>query len=336
MLALLLQITVPAISPDPAAAPDVATVVSGIMDQIIAAAAPQVHATGMAMWRGLAAILIAWTGLRIAFTGDFRPWDVVRIVIALWFPWAMLTFYNTPLPGSTRSFTAAITEGGNWLQGVLIANTGEDYLVSFSRLSQNFFARASSMELGSGSGMMDIILNGFTNLSCLFMSFLHTVIFELFLLLILLCLVVIYAVSMGQVIWAQLALGVLLILGPLFIPFLLVEPLAFLFWGWFKGMFTYTLYGAIAAALMRVFLAASMGWIEAIMNGPPPGNSFWWHSSAWFLSVVPLVTAGLLSSLMIGTLASQIVSGGGAGGGIMGLVGQAASGISKLKTGGAV
>ena len=102
------------------------------------------------------------------------------------------------------------------------------------------------------------------------MSFLHTVIFELFLLLILLCLVVIYAVSMGQVIWAQLALGVLLILGPLFIPFLLVEPLAFLFWGWFKGMFTYTLYGAIAAALMRVFLAASMGWIEAIMNGPPP------------------------------------------------------------------
>ena len=101
-------------------------------------------------------------------------------------------------------------------------------------------------------------------------------------------------------------------------------------------MFTYTLYGAIAAALMRVFLAASMGWIEAIMNGPPPGNSFWWHSTAWFLSIVPLVTAGLLSSLMIGTLASQIVSGGGAGGGIMGLVGQAASGISKIKTGGAV
>ena len=325
MLMLMLQL-VPTIPPDPAAAPDVATVVSGIMDQIIAAAAPQVQATGMAMWRGLAAILVAWTGLRIAFTGDFRPWDLVRIVIALWFPWAMLSFYNTPLPGSTLSFTAAITEGGNWLQGVLIANTGEDYLVSFTRLSQNFFARASSMELGSGSGMLDIVLNGLTNLSYLFMAFLHTIIFELFLLLILLCLVVIYAVSMGQVIWAQLALGVLLILGPLFIPFLLVEPLAFLFWGWFKGMFTYTLYGAIAAALMRVFLAASMGWIEAIMNGPPPGNSFWWHSTAWFLSIVPLVTAGLLSSLMIGTLASQIVSGGGAGGGIMGLVGQAASG----------
>ena len=75
MLMLMLQL-VPTIPADPAAAPDVATVVSGIMDQIIAAAAPQVQATGMAMWRGLAAILVAWTGLRIAFTGDFRPWDL--------------------------------------------------------------------------------------------------------------------------------------------------------------------------------------------------------------------------------------------------------------------
>ena len=54
------------------------------------------------------------------------------------------------------------------------------------------------------------------------------------------------------------------------------------------------------------------------------------------MQINTLVTAGLLSSLMIGTLASQILSGGGAGGGIMGLVGQAASGISKIKTGGAV
>ena len=98
-------------------------------------------------------------------------------------------------------------------------------------------------------------------------------------------------------------------------------------------MFTYTLYGAIAAALMRVFLAASMGWIEAIMNGPSPGNSFWWHSSAWFLSVVPLVTAGILSSLMIGTLASQIVSSGGAGGGIMGSRWMSGNWISRFATG---
>ena len=313
---------VPAIPADPAAAPDPATVVSAIMDQVALAAAPQIHTSGFGLWRGLAAILVVWTGLRVAFTGDFRPWDVVRVVIALWFPWAMLTFYHDPLPGSTRSFTAAITDGGEWLQLMLIANTGEDFIVSFSELSRNLFARAEAMELGTGGGIMDIIMNGLTDLSYLLMSFLHTIIFELFLLFILLCLIVIYAVSMAQVLWAQLALGVLLILGPLFIPFLLVEPLAFLFWGWFKSMFTYTLYGAIAAALMRVFLAASIGWMDAIVSGPPPNTNFLWHSTAWFFSIVPLTVAGLLSSLMIGQLASQI-TGGGAGGGIMGMIGEA-------------
>ena len=78
---MMLQL-VPTIPTDPAAAPDPATVVSGIMDQVILAAAPQVHAAGLDLWRGLAAILIVWTGLRIAFTGDFRPWDIVRVVIA--------------------------------------------------------------------------------------------------------------------------------------------------------------------------------------------------------------------------------------------------------------
>ena len=110
---------------------------------------------------------------------------------------------------------------------MLIANTGEDFIVSFSELSRNLFARAEAMELGTGGGIMDIIMNGLTDLSYLLMSFLHTIIFELFLLFILLCLIVIYAVSMAQALWAQLALGVLLILGPFFIPFILVEPLAF-------------------------------------------------------------------------------------------------------------
>ena len=95
-------------------------------------------------------------------------------------------------------------------------------------------------------------------------------------------------------------------------------------------MFTYTLYGAKAAALMRVFLAASIGWMNAIVNGPPPDTNMLWHSTAWFLSIVPLTIAGLLSSLMIGQLASQI-TGGGAGGGIMGMIGQAGQSLSKFK-----
>ena len=50
------------------------------------------------------------------------------------------------------------------------------------------------------------------------------------------------AVTYAQVIWAQVALALLIILGPIFIPFMVFEPLAFLFWGWFRAMITYSLY----------------------------------------------------------------------------------------------
>ena len=64
--------------------------------------------------------------------------------------------------------------------------------------------------------------------------------------LLILMLIVLFAVTYAQVIWAQIALAILIILGPIFIPFLVFEPLAFLFWGWFKGMLTYSLYAVIA------------------------------------------------------------------------------------------
>ena len=73
--------------------------------------------------------------------------------------------------------------------------------------------------------------------------------------LLILMLIVLFAVTYAQVIWAQIALAILIILGPIFIPFLVFEPLAFLFWGWFKGMLTYSLYAVIAGCVLRVFSA---------------------------------------------------------------------------------
>ncbi len=71
--------------------------------------------------------------------------------------------------------------------------------------------------------------------------------------LLVLLLIVLFAVTYAQVIWAQIALAILIILGPIFIPFLVFEPLSFLFWGWFKGMLTYSLYAVIAGCVLRVF-----------------------------------------------------------------------------------
>ena len=46
------------------------------------------------------------------------------------------------------------------------------------------------------------------------------------------------------------------------IPWLVFEPMAFLFWGWLRSMITFALYGAIAGAIMRVFMSVSLGYLD--------------------------------------------------------------------------
>ena len=82
--------------------------------------------------------------------------------------------------------------------------------------------------------------------------------------LLVLMLIVLFAVTYAQVIWAQIALAILIILGPIFIPFLVFEPMAFLFWGWFKGMLTYSLYAVIAGCVLRVFSAVGIAYITTL------------------------------------------------------------------------
>ena len=121
------------------------------------------------------------------------------------------------------------------------------------------------------------------------------------------------AVTYAQVIWAQIALAILIILGPIFIPFLVFEPLSFLFWGWFRGMITYSLYAVIAGAVLRVFSAVGISYITSFGNANLDMRSLM-DVGLWMLAVVPLFVAGMLASLKCGELASMLVTSTGAAG----------------------
>ena len=64
---------------------DFINILDTVLRQLTDGAAPDIWDTGMALWRGMAALLVVWTGLRIAFTGDFQAWELIRLVFALWF-----------------------------------------------------------------------------------------------------------------------------------------------------------------------------------------------------------------------------------------------------------
>ena len=317
---LLLQVPppdpfVPTIPQNPAGALDTKGFMDVILADITATAGPDMWNTGMLLLRGLAAILVVWTGVRVAFEGDPRPWDLIRLVMAISIPWGMMAFYMTPMPGTGLTFPGAITEGGNWIQRTLIGNVATDWMDTYMVLAQNMFNRGTGTD--SSSGLLWMIWTGLTNISSIILGAINTLIFQVFLMLVALILLAIYSITMAQVMWAQIALAILMILGPLFIPFLVIEPLSFLFWGWFKALWTYSLYGALAAAIMRVFMGISRGYINAIMGAGPGADDFW-QAVAWTVALLPLMVAALIAALGVGSLATQLVSGGGGGGGGMG------------------
>ncbi len=289
------------------------------LESLTAAAGGEIFTLGNQMFGGLALIVIVLSGLKIAFGGGLQPWELMRVVIGIWIPWVMLQFYTTNLPGMVFTFPHMIVAGGNWLNDLLVddsvASVQEELTKLFKELSD---AQEAAVESGD---LLDVLTSGFQATMTQITAFFVVLFMALMML-------VLSAVTYAQVIWAQIALAILIIVGPIFIPFLVFEPMAFLFWGWFRAMITYSLYAVIAGAVLRVFSAVGIAFITSMGQADLNFTSLM-DVGLWMLAVVPFFIAGILASLKIGELASMLVTGGGAGGsGLMGMVSTAGMAVA--------
>ena len=289
------------------------------LESLTAAAGAEIFTLGNQMLGGLALIVIVLSGLKIAFGGGLQPWELMRVVIGIWIPWVMLQFYTVNLPRMGFTFPHMIVAGGNWLNDLLVddsvASVQEELTKLFKELSD---AQEAAVESGD---LLDVLTSGFQATMTEITAFFVVLFMALMML-------VLSAVTYAQVIWAQIALAILIIVGPIFIPFLVFEPLAFLFWGWFRAMITYSLYAVIAGAVLRVFSAVGIAFITSMGQADLNFTSLM-DVGLWMLAVVPFFIAGMLASLKIGELASMLVTGGGAGGsGLMGMVSTAGMAVA--------
>ena len=293
------------------------------LEGLTVAAGGEIFTTGNAMLGFLALIVVVLTGLKIAFSGNIQPWELVRVVIGVWIPWVMLQFYTTNIPGMAFTFPGMIAAGGNWLHDLLIGDTIYSLQTELANLVRSLAAsQAAQAQQGD-------VMNIFTSGMHASMTAVAGFVMVLFMVLMLLLLA---AVTYAQVIWAQVALAILIILGPIFIPFLVFDPLSFLFWGWFRAMLTYSFYAVIAGAVLRVFSAVGISYITSLANANLDIQSFM-DVGLWTLAVVPFFIAGMLAALKCGELASMLVTGGGAAG--SGLMGMAATAGTVAASGGA-
>ena len=284
-----------------------------VLDAVVGGAAPDVLALGNQLWAALAAVVVAWSGLRIAYSGTFQPWALVRVVMAVAIPRTLLHYYSVPVPGVGLTFPATVAAGGTWLQALFISDV---VTVGYTEMTALVRAFAERLDAAwSGGSLMTIVTEGLR----VFLSSLVSLAMGTPLVL---GLVALFCLTYAQVIWAQVATAIAILLGPVFIPWLVFEPLAFLFWGWFRTLMVYTLYGVVAGAILRVFMGVGMGYVTTYtgaLAGTGPTDPA--ELGLWVVVLLPLVVSGLMAGMKVGELSAMLVSGSGAvGSGLMALV----------------
>ena len=237
----------------------------------------------------------------------------MRVVLGIAIPRTLLHYYSVTIPGVGLTFPATVAAGGIWLQNLFISDVVGVGYTEMTALVQAFAAQLGAA--WSSGSLVTVVTEGVN----VFFSSLVSLVMGVPLVL---GLVALFCLTYAQVIWAQVAIAIVILLGPVFIPWLLFEPLAFLFWGWFRTLMVYTLYGVVAGAVLRVFMGVGMGYVTtytgALMG---TGSSDPAELGLWVVVLLPLVVSGLMAGLKVGELAAMLVSGSGSvGSGLMALV----------------
>jgi hypothetical protein len=273
------------------------------LNDMASAVTPGVGNAGMTLWQSLAVLMIVWTGTQMALAGRGLNMEaVVRLIITLSIPLGMLQFYVTPLYGGLN-VPDLITGMGGWIQvqlsdpSVQQFNQGVMGLGTQIWQALTFTADPDAGTLARVAGFLDALLDLVIGVPMVVLLWVVNLLVSAF--------------GLAQVIWGQFGLTVALMLGPIFIPWIVFPPLSFLFWGWLRTLLTFSFYSAVATAVYRVvtqvgnitlsrvteinvFTAAGL---EQLINDVAAGVAFG--------------VAGLFASMKVGELTAMLMSGSG-------------------------
>ena len=155
--------------------------------------------------------------------GD-QMFDFAKLLLFVAFGYAMITFYEAPIPGFGVSFSNLITDQMHYFQSVLEARSFDNIYRHFDELSHHFMQPDA-------------------------WSILANLIYWTVLLLVALA----KAVSLAVIAFGLIASAVCALLGPIFVPFFIVPKLDWLFWGWFKSFIQYSFIPVVAIAFLMIF-----------------------------------------------------------------------------------
>ena len=198
---------------------------------LAATVAPSITAMGVHIVLALATITMVWFGVQEALASahggpGFSMGRFLNLFMLLTFAYVMVNYYDSSIPGLDFSIKGFI-DGGTINLVNLIGSDGSNTML-------NEIHQASSK---TGPSILNTVMNPYYAIVYFAVQFL---------------LAMLAAIVSAIVAYGAIAATIIGVLGPIFIPFLVVDKLDWLFWGWLKAYLGFSFYKVVAAATMNV------------------------------------------------------------------------------------
>jgi hypothetical protein len=241
---------------------------------------PEFLRFGFSLFVAFATILIVWEGIRMMLSRDSlgeHMFSFAKLLLFISFGYALVAFYESPIPGVGISFSNLITDQAHEFANILDARSLELTFDHLDELWQHFVQPDA-------------------------WSILANLLYWLLLIVVTLAKVV----AMAVVAFGLIASAVCALVGPIFVPFFIVPKLDFLFWSWFKAFIQYSFIPVIALAFLMIFERFIFQYLTTL----PPGitEDLYMIYGIQALVIIGVFTVGIL---LVPSLASSIFSGRG-------------------------
>lgn len=241
---------------------------------------PEFLRFGHELFLALATIVIAWQGIRMMFSSEGvneQLFNFAKLLLFVAFGYALITYYEAPLPGIGVSFSNLITDQAFYFQRVLEASAFDNLYQHLDDLSARFMQ----------PDPWSILAN-------------------LFYWTVLLLVALAKAISLAVVAFGLIATAVCGLLGPIFVPFFIVPKLDWLFWGWLKAFVQYSFIPVVAIAFLMIFERFIYRFVTMLPQGILPAEY-----GIYGLQAIAVIVTFVVGMLLVPSLTNNIFTGGG-------------------------
>lgn len=241
---------------------------------------PEFIRIGYVLFVAFASILIVWHGIRMMLSTDplgEHTFGFAKLLLFISLGYAMIAYYEAPLPGIGVSFSNLITDQAHFLAHILDAKSVEQTYEHLDELWRRF-----------------ILPDAWAILPNFYYALLLAV------------MVVAKALTVGVVSFALIASAICGLLGPIFVPFFLVPRLDWLYWGWLKSFIQYSFVEVVMYAYFMVFEQFLYSYLTEVPYGILEGSYVNYAATA-----IVVMLAFIFGILLIPSLTSSLFSGRG-------------------------